>query len=112
MIAYAGSPYAFTKDVVIAAKTPVRTGGAPDTILRKPYVVNNHMPEMAASAKSVLFGDFSKYLIRNVAGFTLVRLNEIYALRAQVGFVGFARYEGNLLDAGTNPIKYYANSAT
>jgi len=30
----------------------------------------------------------------------------------QVGFIAFARGDGNLLDAGTHPVKYYANSAT
>lgn len=84
----------------------------PDTILGKPYIVNNDIPEMAASAKSILFGDFSAYCIRDVLGVQLLRLTERYADYLQVGFLAFARHDGGLLDAGTNPIKYYQNSAT
>jgi len=84
----------------------------PDMILGKPYIVNNDMPEMAASAKSILFGDFSAYCIRDVLGVQLLRLVERYADYLQVGFLAFARHDGGMLDAGTGPIKYYQNSAT
>jgi len=86
--------------------------GAPDTILGYPYVVNNDLATMAANAKSILFGDFSKYWIRDVRGFTLLRLTELYAANLQVGFLGFTRSDGDLLDAGIKPVKWYANSAT
>lgn len=84
----------------------------PDTILGVPYVVNQDVAAMAASAKSILFGDFSKYIIRDVLDVQLLRLQERYADYLQVGFLAFSRHDGNLLDAGTNPIKYYINSAT
>jgi len=88
-------------------------GGDPDTILGYQYVINNDVPVMAASAKSVLFGDFSKYLIRDVAeSLQIVRLDELGALSNQVIFVGFTRADGQLLDAGTHPIQAFANSAT
>jgi HK97 family phage major capsid protein len=67
---------------------------------------------MAANAKSILFGDFSNYLIREVMDFTVLRLVERYAEYLQVAFIGFQRVDGNLIIAGTNPIKYYQNSAT
>lgn len=84
----------------------------PDTILGKPYVINNDMPVMAASAKSILFGDFSAYVIRDVADVMVLRLTERYAEYLQVAFLAFSRHGGALLDAGTNPVKYYQNSAT
>lgn len=83
-----------------------------DTILDKPYMVNQDVPAMAASAKSILFGDFSKYKARRVLGFTLLRLTERYAEYGQVGFLAFMRADGLLIDAGTHPIAYYQNSAT
>jgi HK97 family phage major capsid protein len=86
--------------------------GTPDTILGYPYVVNNDIATMAANAKSILFGDFSKYWIRDENGFTLLRLTELYAANLQVGFLGFMRSDGDLLDAGIKPVKWYANSAT
>ena len=85
--------------------------GAPDTILGHPYIINNDMAVMAASAKSILFGDFSKYLIRDVLDITMTRLVERYAEFHQTGFIAIGRWDGDLLDAGTNPIKYYQNAA-
>ncbi len=83
---------------------------APDTILGSPYVINQDMASMTISAKSILFGDFSKYWIRDVRDFTLLRLDERFAEFLQVAFVAFARTDGDLLDAGTHPIKGYQNS--
>lgn len=86
--------------------------GEPSTILGNPYVVNQDVADMAANAKSILFGDFSKYVIRDVLGITLRRLDERYAELAQVAFVAFSRHDGDEIDAGTVPVKHYANSAT
>lgn len=86
--------------------------GEPDMLLGYPVIPNNDVATMAANAKSILFGDFRKYKIRRVRGGSLVRLNERYADALQVGFFLFGRADGNLIDAGTNPVKYYANSAT
>jgi HK97 family phage major capsid protein len=88
-------------------------GGFPSTIIDRPYVVNNDMPAMAASAYGILFGDLSKYKVRRVAGgVTMMRLTERYADYLQVGFLGFMRFDGQLLDAGTHPIAAWQNSAT
>jgi HK97 family phage major capsid protein len=85
----------------------------PETILDKPYVINNDMPVMAASAYALLFGDLSLYKLRRVAGgITILRLVERYADYLQVGFLGFCRFDGNLIDAGTHPIGVFQNSAT
>lgn len=86
--------------------------GEPDTLLGYPITINNDVPAMAANAKSVLFGDFGKYLIRRVKDITLLRLNERWADAHQVGFLAFCRFDGDLLDAGTHPIKCFTNSAT
>lgn len=79
--------------------------GEPSTFDGDPYTINQSMPT-GATAKGLLYGDFSKYLIRDVRGITLVRLDELYAISGQVGFLSFARYDGNLLDAGTDPVKF------
>lgn len=86
--------------------------GAPDTLLGRPIVVNNDVAVMAANANSILFGDFSKYWIRDVLDIVLLRLDERFADLHQVGFLAFSRHDGDLIDAGTNPVKYYKNSAT
>lgn len=91
---------------------PGLVAGAPDQILGYGYVINDDVAAMAASAKSVFFGQWSNYWIRDVQGVILLRLEELYAANLQVGFLAFQRSDGNLIDAGAHPIKYYANSAS
>lgn len=86
--------------------------GMGDMIDGDPFQINQDMPVMAANAKSVMYGRLDKYKIRIVRGLTVLRLVERYADYLQVGFLGFMRADGDLLDAGTNPVKYYQNSAT
>ena len=78
--------------------------GEPDLILGSPLVINQDIASIGASAKSILYGDFSKYIIRNIGNIILMRLNERYADYLQVGFIGFQRTDGKLINAGTNPI--------
>lgn len=86
--------------------------GVPDTIENKPYSVNQHMASsIVASAKILLFGDFSSYKVREVNMVSLKRLDELYAAADQVGFMAFMRFDGALLDAGTNPMKVMQMSA-
>lgn len=91
---------------------PGVTGGAPNTINGYPYTVNNDVATMAASARSIFFGKLNKYTIRDVRGIQMVRLGERYMDVLQVGFFGFSRSDGGLLDAGTNPVQHYANPAS
>ncbi len=89
---------------------PGLAAGQPDTILGFPYVINQSMASPGSSAKKVLFGDFSKYLIRDVRDVTLLRLDERFAELHQVAFLAFARSDGDLLDAGTDPVKHMAQA--
>jgi HK97 family phage major capsid protein len=91
---------------------PGIAAGAPDTILGYPYSINNDMATIAVNAKTVAFGRLDKYLIRRVKDLAVLRLVERFADYGQVAFIGFARYDGNLLDAGTRPVKYLAQAAT
>lgn len=85
--------------------------GAPATICGSRYIVNDDMPTMAANAKSIAFGDFSKFVIRDVNGIDVRRFDDsAFALNGQVGFNGWMRTGSNLLD--TAAIKVYVNSAT
>jgi HK97 family phage major capsid protein len=112
----ADSSLAKTKAIVDTTGRPLWAAslatGAPDTLLGYPVIINQDMAAMAAGAKSVLFGDISKYLIRDVLGVTLLRLEERYADFHQVAFLAFARHDGDLLNAGTNPVKVFVNAAT
>jgi len=86
--------------------------GAPDSIFDYPYVVNNDIATMAANAKSVLFGDFSTFFVRDVMDIQLFRIVDKYIEAGQVGFLAYARADSKAVDAGMHPISYYANSAT
>lgn len=77
----------------------------PGTYMGYPFTINQHMP-VAAAAKGVLFGDLSKYHIRDTLGVTLLRLNERYAEFLRVAFLAYLRTDGRLLDAGTHPVKH------
>lgn len=79
--------------------------GVVPTIFGKSYTLNEDMPSIAAGNASVLFGDFSKFKIRMVKNFRVIRLNELLAEYLSIGLFGFARVDGVLLDAGTHPVK-------
>ena len=88
------------------------SGAMADTILGYPVTINQDVANMAANAKSVLFGDFSYYTIRDVMGMTMFRFEDsAYAKLGQVGFLAWLRTGGNLVGNGVE-VKYYANSAT
>jgi len=79
--------------------------GTPATLFGKQYILNDDVADIGAGNASVLFGDLSKYKIRMVKSFKVIRLNELLAEYLSIGLFGFARVDGTLLDAGTNPIK-------
>jgi len=96
------------KMVTATEKIPLWTPGVslrePDTILGKPYVVNQDMPDHTTGLKAMIFGDFSNYFIRDVRGAAMMRLTERYADYLQVGFMLFTRHDGGL--AVPTAIKY------
>ena len=72
--------------------------GEPDRVLGFRYVVNQDFPSIATGQKTAAFGDWSKYVVRLVQDFSLIRLNERYADELAVGFVAYARVDGKLLN--------------
>ena len=71
--------------------------GEPDRIYGYKFDWNADMDAMAAGANSAIFGDFSKYVIRDVGGLTVVRFNELFMGSHQIGFQAFLRTDGQLL---------------
>lgn len=87
-------------------------GGVPEELLGAPIVINNDMAVMAANAKSIAYGDFSYYKVRDVMQVTLFRFNDsAYTKLGQVGFLAWQRAGGNWTDVG-GAAKLYVNSAT
>lgn len=87
------------------------SAATPDLLLGYEVLINNHAPVPAANAKSIGFGDFSKYQIRDAMDITLFKFEDsAFIKKGQIGFMGWARSGGNLTDA--NGIKLYQHSAT
>lgn len=86
-------------------------GGHTDMLLDYPVVINNDMPAPAANAKSLAFGQISKYMVRDAMAISLFRFDDsAYTKLGQVGFMAWARAGGNLMDLSA--VKLYQHSAT
>ena len=85
--------------------------GVPNQVQGYPFILNNDMPTLAASSKSLLFGNIrDAYLIRIVRDMQTMRLQERYADFLQVGFLAFERADGTLQDA--NAVRVLQTTAT
>ena len=75
----------------------------PDTVLGHAIHTSSYMPGITGTVaddggkKVLLFGDFSYYWIADRQNRTLKRLNELYAVTDQVGFIGTQRVDGKLI---------------
>jgi HK97 family phage major capsid protein len=90
---------------------PSIQSGVPDSLLGYGLRINQDMPAPAASAKSILFGDFREaYVIRLVTSVQMLRLAERYADFLQVGFLAFQRADGTMQNSAA--VRAYQHSAT
>jgi len=86
-------------------------GGLADLLMGYEFVINNSVAVPAASAKSLAFGDMSKYIIRDVMDVSLFRFTDsAYTKKGQVGFLAWSRAGGNLVD--TSAVKVYTHAAS
>lgn len=72
-------------------------GAVSPMLLGYPVVIDQGAPSIGDQAKFLAFGDLREsYIVRQVNGFHLLRLNELYAVNGFVGFLGWARYDGRV----------------
>lgn len=90
---------------------PGLTLGAPDTLLGKPVYTDPNVAAVALSAKSVLFGDISRYFVRLAGGVRFERSDDYAFGNDLVSFRCIVRGDGLLVDQ-TGAIKYFAGGAT
>lgn len=83
---------------------PSMREGAPDSLEGFKYTINNDMAAIATGQKTILFGDFSKYIIRQVGGYQMARSTERYIDERSVVFFVFARFDADIIDSAA--IKY------
>lgn len=85
--------------------------GQPDSLLGYPVSLNNDMATLAASSKSLLFGNIREaYVARLVTGVNLLRLEERYADFLQRGFLAFQRADGTMQNA--NAVRVFQTTST
>nr|WP_313631917.1 phage major capsid protein [Brevundimonas naejangsanensis] len=70
--------------------------GAPATIHGLPYIINDEMTSADGDVFAV-FGDMKQYKVRISRDLSITQLNETYALSDQIGWVGFMRLDGNVM---------------
>lgn len=78
----------------------------PDLLLGKPVAYSAFMPDVAASAYPVLYGDLKQYWIVDRVGMTLQRLAEVYAEQNMVGFVARKRVGGQIVLPAAFRVQY------
>jgi HK97 family phage major capsid protein len=83
----------------------------PDTLFGYPYVINNSMVStLANGVRSIVFGELQKYIVREVRGITILRSDERFIDSHQSAFLAFARYDADLLNAGTGPVNAFIHT--
>jgi len=71
--------------------------GAPSTLLGRPIVLNKNMPNIAAGATPISFGDMSYYFIKDRKAMSMKRMDELYATTGHIGFRIDKRVDGKLV---------------
>lgn len=82
----------------------------PDTILGRPYYKNPYMAAIGASNKSVIYGDFSKWIRRSAQGISIKRSDQLLMHKNQTAFISFCRYESKVIQP--NAIKSLVHAAS
>lgn len=84
--------------------------GNSDTCLGKPIYTDVNMPTVALGAKSVLFGDISRFFVRMAGGVRFERSDEFAFNADLVTFRVLIRGDSVLVDQ-TGAVKYFAGNA-
>lgn len=82
---------------------PGLSSGQPDMLLGKPVIASDAMPAIGSTNDSVSFGDLSYYYVAERGPRQMQILSELYAANGQIGYRGFERIDGDLID--TNAVK-------
>lgn len=90
---------------------PGLQAGEPGTLLGRPVVADQNVAAPAVSARSVLFGDFSAYFIRDVSGVRVERSDHARWDNDLVSFRFILRTDGDLIDT-TGAIKAFVGGAS
>ena len=70
----------------------------PYRILGKPVYLSDNMPAVAASAKAVLYGDYSGLSVNFRENISIEILREKYATQHAIGVVGWFEFDSKVTD--------------
>lgn len=90
---------------------PSIAAGQPETLLGFPVYNDPFVPAVALSAKSVIFGDISTYLVRQVNSLRFERSDHDKFTNDLVTFKAVIRADGILVDQ-TGSVKHFVGGAT
>lgn len=82
----------------------------PNTLLGRPVVNDTNVADPALSAKSVVFGDMSKYFIRDVKGVRVERSADFAFQNDLITWRFILRTDGDLIDT-TGAVKHFIGNA-
>lgn len=76
------------------------------SLFGRPIVISEYQQPIAAGDAPILFGDLKEaYVLRQAGGFAIKRLDQLFALTNETGYVLFARAGGYNVDSGTHPVR-------
>lgn len=75
------------------------TGKFPYRLLGKPVYLSDNMPKMAASAKAILYGDYSGLSVNFRENISIEVLREKYATQHAIGVVSWFEFDSKVTDA-------------
>lgn len=75
------------------------TGEFPYRLLGKPVYLSDNMPEMAASAKAILYGDYSGLSVNFRENISIEVLREKYATQHAIGVVAWFEFDSKVTDS-------------
>ena len=84
-------------------------GGIPSTINGRPFYINQDIADMAIDARTMIFGDLSKYFVRKV-GQPLIGAIQDKDFWPGFGIAGYIRFDGELSD--TAAVKHMVMAAS
>ena len=71
--------------------------GTPQTLLGETLHLNEAMPDLAADARPIIYGDFKEYYVRRVGSPVMGIMKELFW--PQTGIAGLIRFDGEIGDA-------------
>lgn len=71
---------------------------APATLDGDTFIIDQSMENIGTAGRSVAYGNYKTYIIREVAGLRMVRLSERFAEADQVAFLGWLRADSDQTD--------------